>query len=199
MLRVGYYRALILVRNSAMIGLGLAHPPSGFDVVEMTMYQTSLMRGAALVICDCLGETRPAPALPEGDDAGAAAWLGLVSALRRDLDDVIRPTLTESVPERRAEAMARGLATLEHEGRVGAGLDRDELEDLGVLLGSVPGDRLQGEKALRRLVVDSDRPGEAEERRRARYFARRMGRLAERRRPLMGRLFDRLPQQLEDS
>ena len=59
--RVDYFRALVLVRNSLMIGLGLAHPPEGFDVAEMTMYQTLLMRGAALVLCDNLGIERPEP------------------------------------------------------------------------------------------------------------------------------------------
>jgi aminoglycoside phosphotransferase (APT) family kinase protein len=58
--RVHYYRALVLVRNSLMIGLGLAHPAEGFDVPQMTMYQTLLMRAAALVLCDNLGAERPA-------------------------------------------------------------------------------------------------------------------------------------------
>lgn len=57
--RVNYFRALILVRNSLMIGLGLAYPPEGFNVEEMTMYQTLLMRAGALVLCDLLGVERP--------------------------------------------------------------------------------------------------------------------------------------------
>lgn len=68
--RVHYYRALVLVRNSLMIGLGLAHPAEGFNVPEMTMYQTLLMRGAALVICDNLHLARPgANESLSGDDA----------------------------------------------------------------------------------------------------------------------------------
>jgi len=58
--RVHYYRALVLARNSLLIGLGLAHPAEGFDVPQMTMYQTLLMRAAALVLCDNLGVERPA-------------------------------------------------------------------------------------------------------------------------------------------
>ena len=53
------HRALVLVRNSVMIGLGLAHPTPAMDVDEMTMYQTLLMRAAALVLCDNLGIDRP--------------------------------------------------------------------------------------------------------------------------------------------
>ncbi|MFK7896736.1 MAG: phosphotransferase family protein, partial [Myxococcota bacterium] len=57
--RVHYFRLLILVRNSLMIGLGLAHPAEGFDVIEMTMYQTLLARAATLVLCDNLAVARP--------------------------------------------------------------------------------------------------------------------------------------------
>lgn len=80
--RVQYYRALVLLRNSAMIGLGLAHPTEALDVQEMTMYQTLLLRGAALVMCDILGVARPEPpeddralqeAAPPGTDSGTLA------------------------------------------------------------------------------------------------------------------------------
>lgn len=64
--RVDYFRALVLVRNSLLIGLGLAFPPDGFDVEEMTKYQTLLMRGAALVLCDNLGVARPEPHEQDG-------------------------------------------------------------------------------------------------------------------------------------
>jgi aminoglycoside phosphotransferase len=57
--RVAYYRALILLRNSLMISLGLRFPPTGFNIEEMTMYQALLIRGAALAICDCLKISRP--------------------------------------------------------------------------------------------------------------------------------------------
>ena len=69
--RVHYYRALVLVRNSLMIGLGLANPSESFDVEEMTMYQTLLVRAAALVICDNLGTGRPAPPYSDGDSRSA--------------------------------------------------------------------------------------------------------------------------------
>ena len=72
--RIHYYRALVLVRNSLMIGLGLAHPADGFDVDEMTMYQTLLVRAAALVLCDNLGVERPSVegALSTPDEAPSA-------------------------------------------------------------------------------------------------------------------------------
>lgn len=65
--RVHYYRALVLARNSLMIGLGLAHPSEQMDLEEMTMYQTLLVRAAALVLCDNLGIERPVVPPRTGD------------------------------------------------------------------------------------------------------------------------------------
>lgn len=66
--RIHFYRALVLVRNSVMIGLGLAHPTPTMDVDEMNLYQTLLMRAATLVLCDNLGIERPAS--PDETDPG---------------------------------------------------------------------------------------------------------------------------------
>jgi aminoglycoside phosphotransferase len=197
--RVGYYRALVLVRNSLMISLGLADPPPTFDVVEMTMYQTLLLRGASLAICDNLGIERPVVDPPELADPRTRHRGRLIDALRRDLEETIRPALGEGLPARRAAGMERALAAIEHDDRVGVALDRSELDDLGELLGHRPTDVGSGEAELRSRLDAADGSDVGRDRLHARYFARRMGRLAERRRPLMGLLFDRLPQPLEDS
>ncbi len=143
--RVHYYRALVLVRNSLMIGLGLAHPTEATDVEEMTMYQTLLVRAAALVLCDNLGIERPQRPTPTADRLTA------------------------------------------------------ERADVALLLGIAPSalaDEQSIEAALRAaLATDEARHGE----RRAdfaRYFARRMHRLAQERKALLGPLFERLPQPL---
>lgn len=120
--RVHYYRALVLVRNSLLIGLGLAHPSEDFNVEEMTMYQTLLQRAAALVLCDNLGVARPTADELAGQDSA---------------DDGARDTTTASD--------VGDLATLQATGRL---------------------------------------------------HARRMLRVAEGRRALMGPLADRLPQEL---
>lgn len=203
--RVHYYRLLLLIRNSAMIGLGLAHPVEGFDVLEMTMYQTLLLRAAALVLCDAIGCERPT----ERDALGAAGATpsvssvdALVSALERDVEQVILPELQTEGARQRALGLSRGLAALAHESRVGAFIDARESGDLAALLDR-PGDpsatdtrRLS--EAVRGLIAEESGLEHVIEPWAA-YFARRMHRLAERRRPLMGPLMNRLPQLLEDT
>lgn len=143
--RVHYYRALVLVRNSLMIGLGLAHPTEATDVEEMTMYQTLLVRAAALVLCDNLGIDRPAPAGP--------------------IDD-------------RVETEREDAAAL-------LGVEPSTLPDAGAI-----------DAALREALSRGDGSGEARRADFARYFARRMHRLGEERKALLGPLFERLPQPL---
>ena len=209
--RVHYYRALVLVRNSLMIGLGLVDPAPGLDVVEMTMYQTLLMRAAALVLCDNLGVPRPAKssALPRFDPreesprgpGGDPARRGLLAALRRELEEGIAPALAGGPLERRGVSLRAGLATLEHDDRVGGPLDEREREDLAGLLdrpdAGAASDLPGLEAVLRDQLVTTDCSDAGLVRARACYFARRLHRLAERRRPLMGALYERLPQPLE--
>jgi len=203
--RVHYYRALVLVRNSLMIGLGLLDPAPGLDVVEMTMYQTLLMRAAALVLCDNLGVARPTrdSALPALDGEGAGGDRPrqvFLAALRRELEDGVVPALEGGPLERRSASLRAGLATIEHEARVGAALDARECEDLAGLLdraaSSSAHDLRDLESALRQQLAGPARSDDLLEQR-ACYFARRLHRLAERRRPLMGALYERLPQPLE--
>jgi hypothetical protein len=198
--RVGYYRALVLVRNSLMIGLGLAHPAEGFDVVEMTMYQTLLMRAAALVICDCLGVERPQIEAVDRDSEVVADSRRdpLIAAARRDLDTVVAPELPDGLAAHRATGISRVLATLAHEERIGSALDRAELDDIGALLGERPTNRAGADDTLRAVFENPGERGEESDAIWACYFARRMLRLGERRRPLMASLMDRLPQPLED-
>ncbi len=143
--RVHYYRALVLVRNSLMIGLGLAHPSEQMDLEEMTMYQTLLVRAAALVLCDNLGIERPT-APRAGEDPRAAE--------REDA----------------AALLGRPASSILDEAAVDAAL-RDALAEPGAL--------------------DRDRRTAF-----ARFFARRMHRLARTREALLGPLFERLPQPL---
>lgn len=144
--RVHYYRALVLVRNSLMIGLGLAHPSESMDLEEMTMYQTLLARAAALVLCDNLGLERPGPPDPSEEASSA------------------------------------------------------EREDAAALLGRAPdalGDDAEIDASLRAAIAARG-PGRGERLADfARFFARRMHRLAAGRRALLGPLFERLPQPLE--
>lgn len=192
--RVDYHRAVVLVRNSLMIGLGLAHPSEDFDVVEMTMYQTLLVRAAALVLCDNLGLARPtaADATPVPDTGS-----GLIDAIRRDFTRHFAPQARDEATRRRAEAIERALATLAHEAGTGPELDRREAEEIAALLDrrvdavGRPGLETALHTALASRAGDPDWVPRA-----AAYFARRMHRLAERRRPLMGALYGRLPQPL---
>lgn len=199
--RVDTYRVLVLVRNAAMIGLGLAQPPEGFDVVEMTMYQTLLLRAATLVLCDRVGAERPAArdVVPTAAPGPIGRDEAFVEALERDLAQSIAPAIAEEGARRHAASLARGLCALRHAERVGPGLDAAETLDLARLLerddlGAVSLGAL--EAALREWVAS--RPGTtAGWRAGACYFARRWHRIAERRRPLMGDMMERLPQSLE--
>jgi len=193
--RVGYYRALVLVRNSLMIGLGLAHPVEGFDVAEMTMYQTLLMRAAALVICDCMGVERPRLEAPRG----TGSLDPLLAAAQLDLESVVIPALPSGLAAQRAGGVDRVLATRAHADRVGPGLDRAEIEDLASVLEERPATLPDGELRLHALFEERDHGVEDDGRRWASYFARRLLRLGERRRPLMAHLMDRLPQPLEEA
>ncbi len=74
-------------------------------------------------------------------------------------------------------------------------LDAAELDDVADLLGARPADAATADEELRRCFADGDPAADPD---RIAYLARRMHRLAERRRPLMGELIDRLPQPLED-
>jgi aminoglycoside phosphotransferase len=216
--RVDYFRALVLVRNSLMIGLGLAHPSEGFDVVEMTMFQTLLMRGAALVLCDNLEVGRPsgkeaASDLRIEDEAGASSSTALfLRGMRDDLDRRVTPSEGDETSARAVAGVLRGLAMLEHESRVGTALDRAEYEEIVALLDETDQPRQKTLGIDQRFDVASSLRTELEmqmrnelagldsdfqkEREVACYFARRMHRLAERRRPLMGELMERLPQSL---
>ena len=122
--RVHYYRALVLVRNSLMIGLGLAHPTAATDVEEMTMYQTLLVRAAALVLCDNLGVERPVPPSPAEDGLAeereaVAALLGRDPASLQDapaLDAALREASSsgEPLPDDRVADLARFFAERMH-------------------------------------------------------------------------------------
>ena len=109
------------------------------------MYQTLLVRAAALVLCDNLGIDRPASVGP--------------------IDD-------------RAEAEREDAAAL-------LGVEPSTLPDAGAIAA-----------ALREALSRDDGRAEARRADFTRYFARRMHRLGEERKALLGPLFERLPQPL---
>ena len=198
--RIGYYRALVLVRNSLMIGLGLAHRPPGFDVVEMTMYQTLLIRAAALVICDCEGIQRPAinPLDPSSETTMNHARHSLARAAQHDLENIVVPELPPGLAAHRTDGVARVIATLTHEDSVGAALNQQEIDDIQDTLNESLTDLALADDRLRMVLGEPSKNTQERDTQWASYFARRFLRLGERRRPLMGALMERLPQPLED-
>ncbi|MHA7838119.1 MAG: phosphotransferase [bacterium] len=89
--RITYYRLLVLIRNSALIQLGLASPPPGYDLRQMTAYVTLLMRAAALVLCDATGAERPSAS--ESDAPDDAAREQLPGDSRGDQDRLLARSL----------------------------------------------------------------------------------------------------------
>jgi len=197
--RIDFYRALVLIRNAMLIGVGLVDPAPTADLAEMTMFQTLLMRAAALVMCDNLEVERPVLEPVEAESTRGGYDRRWFAAMQRDLEETIVPALEDGHARRRASGLGRMLSTIEHADGVGPALTRAELDDLEELLGARPVDLDAADEALRGLVAEPDAPTRSADARLASYFARRMMRLAERRRPLMGELMDRLPQPLENA
>lgn len=191
--RVRYFQLLVLVRNSAMIRMGIESGAA--DAAEMTMYETLLLRAAALVMCDAHAVARPAADasipedLPAPTSGGATA--GLAASLARELEQAIEPALEDAALRRRAEGVRRGVMALAHAARVEARCEAADRRDMARALGfEGAGEPL--DDAIRQALASSP----ADPATRAAFFARRAHRLAERRRPLMGDLMDRLPQSL---
>ena len=92
---VEWYRILVLVRNSMLIGLGLGFDYAATDRAELTMYRTTLMRAAALALCDAVGVERPDEAPFEASDPSDE--LMLVAHVWRDQRGrSLRPSPTAS-------------------------------------------------------------------------------------------------------
>ncbi|MFK7898972.1 MAG: hypothetical protein AB8G23_24295, partial [Myxococcota bacterium] len=209
---------------SLMIGLGLAHPAEGFDVIEMTMYQTLLARAATLVLCDNLAVARPIAAdAEEADEVHEASGMHgasgvpsdsaeLLVAIQRDLERLEHATELDGMGSRALLSAKRGLATLVNECDVGEVLRNADALDLAELLSILPrGKSAEGEgtlseggggapggsheQVLRHRVLATDYDDQSEIRL-AQFFARRFHRIAKRRKPLMGPLYERLPQPL---
>lgn len=190
--RVGWYRVLVLTRNSMLIGLGLAHDEQRLDRVQLTMFRTLLMRALALALCDAVGIERPVEApLVEGaitDD------LRLTAHVWRDQRDTVVPAVADPLAANRAEQVAAALGYFDHRARFGDDYLRRELDDLAMILGHRPVDELEGFTALRSRIGDASR-----ERELACFFGRHLLRRGMLFAPLLGPLMERVPQPLEDS
>jgi aminoglycoside phosphotransferase (APT) family kinase protein len=190
--RVQWYRVLVLVRNSMLIGMGLARDDAAVDRAQLTMFRTLLMRAAALSLCDAVGVARPGePPLVEGASSEA---LVLAAHAWRDLRDTIVPAVDDPFAASRAHGAAGIVGHLEHRLRYGADFERRESEDLAALLGGTPADRSTIKARLREQFADP-----AHEQALAGFFARAMQRRSMLVEPLLGPLMDRLPQRLADA
>ena len=190
--RVGWYRVLVLTRNSMLIGLGLAHDAPALDRVQLTMFRTLLMRAAALALCDVVGIERPVEApLSEGaitDD------LRLTAHVWRDQRDTVVPAVSDPFAAHRAHEVGAALGYLDHRMRYGDDYLRRELDDLATILHHRPTDELDGFTQLRHRLADA-----ASERELAGFFGRHLLRRAMLFAPMLGPLADRVPQPLEDA
>ncbi len=187
---VGWYRVLVLVRNSMLIGLGLGFDDPATDRAELTMYRTMLMRAAALALCDAVGVERPdeapfeAGALTDELRSVAHAW--------RDQRETVEPALTDVVARRRAHGVAGVLGVVDHRLRFGADRDRRELDQLTHLLGRRPGSVEEGLAEVALIAAEADREVDV-----VTYVARHLIRESMLLEPLLGELADRHPQRLE--
>ena len=191
--RVGWYRVLVLTRNSMLIGLGMSRDDPAIDRAQLTMFRTLLMRADAIALCDMVGVDRPIESpLGEGplsDDLrlAAHAW--------REQRDVVMPALhalPDSYATHRANGVSAVLGAVDHRMRFGDDYLRRELDDLATILGRRPIDEIDGFTDLRPLCADAGREGEV-----ASFFGRHLLRRGMLLAPLLGPLAERLPQRLE--
>ena len=151
--RVGWYRVLVLTRNSMLIGLGLSHDDPAVDRVQLTMFRTLLMRAVALSLCDAVGIERPVEGpLVEG---GMTDDLRLTAHVWRDQRDTVIPAVSDSFAAHRANEVGAALGYLDYRMRFGDDYLRRELDDLSTILGHRPADELEGFTALRSRLGDA--------------------------------------------
>ena len=190
--RVGWYRVLVLTRNSMLIGLGMARDDPAIDRAQLTMFRALLMRADAIALCDIIGVDRPIEApLEEGplsDD------LRLTAHAWRDQCDIIMPALhavADPYAAHRANGVSAVLGAVDHRMRFGDDYLRRELDDLATILDRRPADEIDGFTELRPLCVDAGREREI-----ASFFGRHLMRRGMLLAPLLGPLAGRLPQRL---
>ena len=151
--RVGWYRVLVLTRNSMLIGLGLAQDDATIDRVQLTMFRTLLMRAAALALCDAVGIERPIEApLVQG---AMTADLQLAAHAWRDQRDTVVPAVSDAFASHRAHGVGAALGYLDHRMRFGDDYLRRELDDLATILPHRPADELAGFTELRGRLGDA--------------------------------------------
>ncbi len=193
LVRVGWYRVLVLTRNSMLIGLGMSRDDPTIDRAQLTMFRALLMRSDAIALCDMVGVDRPIEApLEEGpisDDLrlAAHAW--------GDQRDIVMPALQalpDSYATHRANGVSAVLGAVDHRMRFGDDYLRRELDDLATILGRRPADEIDGFTELQPLCADAGREREV-----ASFFGRHLMRRGMLLAPLLGPLAERLPQRLE--
>lgn len=191
---VAWYRILVLVRNSMLIGLGLGGDDPAVDRAQLAMYRTMLMRAAALALGDALGLARPDEPAFEGSDVAADDDLALLAHAVRDQRLTVVPALAhDPYAEGRARGVVGVVASIERRLRYAADCDRRDLDDLASVLGHRPTDMVTGLAALRALGADPGaRPAVVG------VVGRHLVRQASLRAPLLGDLADRVPQPLEE-
>lgn len=105
--RIAYFRLLILIRNSALITLGLTYPPADFDHLDMVRYQALLMRGAALCLCECLGIAQPDLSELSDKPAGQEQAHSVSEGMQRQLEQLA--DATEGLAKRQAKDLKAAL------------------------------------------------------------------------------------------
>jgi len=107
--RVRYFQLLVLSRNSALIRMGIESEGSEVNAKEMTMFETLLLRGAALVLCDAVGV--PRPAAEEAAQRGAEAST-LRTADREELSALLGRPISKAGIDAAMGEVARGAVGL---------------------------------------------------------------------------------------
>jgi hypothetical protein len=190
--RVGWYRVLVLIRNSMLIGLGLGQGDAGLDRAQLTMFRTLLMRAAALALCDAIGIGRPIEP-PLAELGSETDDLRLIDHGWHDQRHVVIPAIGDGYAADRAQGVSAILGCVDHRMRFGQDYLRRELDALAGLIGRRPADESDGYAEVRNLLDDSERGREL-----AVFFAGHLLRRGMLYAPLLGPLVDRFPQPLED-
>ncbi len=174
--RVLYYRVLILFRCviGTIVGVaraleqGTVHQGLGINCFGLELMRRHL--------CELLAQQNGWPLdLPEPPEGEAGEGEALLNSLICDLNDFIVPAVSEPVALARAHGLAASLLHLRAAARHGRGLESQELEEMGALLGSRPASLAEGARGVDELIRRAGAERDAEI---FRYLARRAARSA---------------------
>lgn len=191
---VAFYRVLILTRNSLMITLGLTYPTPEFDALDMLRYQALLMRGAAICIADFHG-------IPRTQQLAAPSTVSTVEdpmlgALRSALTQQQQQLATDNAVQRaRFDRMLGALHALTTDPAAMANTIAGEIADCNAVLATSAQTLDEATAALRHAATSAALSDDGAYRNAvASHFVQRLLRLSLQRAPLMGELYERLPQ-----